>query len=173
MLFIDEAYTLTPRSEGDFGGEAIATLIKAMEDHKDDLIVIFAGYEEEMKTFVQSNPGIASRIGFTFHFKDYTADELTRIFTTKMEANGFGLTEQALDKVRRVMEHYSGRPNFGNGRFVDRLIQNVLMKQAMQNRTDAMQTVDESVIPEVPELSHVATHTKQPLGFRARGTSDN
>ena len=82
VLFIDEAYSLSPKTSGnsDFGDEAIATLIKAMEDHKDQLVVIFAGYKDEMKTFIDSNPGIASRIGYTFDFKDYTPDELVKIF---------------------------------------------------------------------------------------------
>ena len=77
VLFIDEAYSLANPSGNDFGKEAIATLIKAMEDHSDEFVVIFAGYRREMEEFVSMNPGIASRIGYKFDFKDYSSQELT------------------------------------------------------------------------------------------------
>lgn len=84
VLFVDEAYSLTPKDNAkDFGQEAIATLIKAMEDHRDELVVIFAGYTKEMKEFVNSNSGIASRIGYTFEFENYKDEELYKIFEVK------------------------------------------------------------------------------------------
>lgn len=168
VLFVDEAYTLTPTTAGDYGAEAIATLIKAMEDHKDDLIVIFAGYEEEMKEFVQSNPGIASRIGFTFHFEDYTPEELTEIFMQKMKANGFTVTEQAKDKVQDIMSQYSGAENFGNGRFVDQVIQNALLRHATNPNRISVTQIDDSAIPDPAALAHVTGYTKSSIGFRSR-----
>lgn len=85
VLFIDEAYALVQgkKDDGDYGIEAIATLIKAMEDYKENLVVIFAGYKDEMKSFLDINPGIASRIGYTFHFEDYNNVELQEIFVKK------------------------------------------------------------------------------------------
>lgn len=80
MLFIDEAYALNGKSENDFGQEAIDTLLKAMEDHRDDLVVIVAGYDGLMETFVHSNPGLESRFNRYLHFDDYSVEELVRIF---------------------------------------------------------------------------------------------
>ena len=80
VLFIDEAYSLLSYDgENSFGEESLATIIKAMEDYKDRLVIIFAGYKKEMASFVDANPGIASRIGYTFDFKNYNAEELTKI----------------------------------------------------------------------------------------------
>lgn len=148
ILFIDEAYTLTPKTESDFGGEAIAALIKAMEDHKEDLIVIFAGYKEEMEEFVDANPGIASRIGFTFHFEDYTAEELCKIFVKKMEANGFTVTEKAEEKVKTLMQESRHRKNFGNGRFVDRAVQQTITIHAQNYTLESIAVIDERDIPD-------------------------
>lgn len=99
VLFIDEAYTLAQgnKAENDYGAEAVATLTKAMEDHKDDLVVIFAGYKDEMKTFLDINPGISSRIGYTFHFEDYTSDELNQMFFMKMTNMGYSV-DKNVDK---------------------------------------------------------------------------
>lgn len=152
VLFIDEAYTLTPRSENDYGHEAIATLIKAMEDHKDELVVIFAGYKNEMFDFVESNPGIASRIGYTFDFPDYKPDELMEIFKIKMSKNGFAVSETALQKAFNLAEHISKRRNFGNGRFVDKLVQQTITNHATHTTDDDLSTVREDSIPNVEEF---------------------
>ena len=153
VLFVDEAYTLTPTSPNDFGGEAIATLIKAMEDHKEDLIVIFAGYKEEMRGFEDANPGIASRIGFHIHFADYNAQELREIFARKLEANGFTVTPAARDKAERVMQYFCNVKNFGNGRFADKIVQNTLALHAKQYRPEAMEVIDENDIPEIRDVA--------------------
>ena len=153
ILFVDEAYTLTPTSASDFGGEAIATLIKAMEDHKNDLIVIFAGYEDEMQSFVQSNPGVASRLGFTFHFDDYSAAELREIFVNKLTASGFSVTEEARDKTERLMQYFCRVKNFGNGRFVDKVIQSTLSRHARDYRPETMDVINEDDIPEIRDIT--------------------
>ena len=153
VLFVDEAYTLTPKSEQDFGGEAIATLIKAMADHKDDLVVIYAGYKEEMQEFIEANQGIASRIGFTFHFEDYSADELTEMFVRKMTSCGFTVTEAAVAKVNRVVQHFCQVKNFGNGRFVERMTQNVITIHSMNYDEDAMEIIDEADIQEISDIA--------------------
>lgn len=150
VLFIDEAYTLTPTSEKDFGSECIATLIKAMEDHKDELVVIFAGYEKEMHQFVESNPGIASRIGYKFNFDDYDADELLQIFQMKMSKNGFSISEEANAKVLKLANIISKRRNFGNGRFVDKVVQQVLIKHS-KTSNENLYLINEDSIPTIQE----------------------
>lgn len=153
VLFIDEAYSLTPKGENDFGDEAIATLIKAMEDHKDDLVVIFAGYKDEMNEFVKANPGISSRIGFTFHFDDYSTSELKEIFVLKMKKNGFIVTDSAIEKVTNIMQEFRKKENFGNGRFVDRIIQSTITKHSLNFKLETIKVIDEKDIPEVVEIS--------------------
>ncbi len=160
ILFIDEAYALTPKSERDFGGEAIATLIKAMEDHKNNLVVIFAGYKDEMNDFVDANPGIASRIGFTFHFEDYDACELKEIFVSKMKSNGFSLTEQAQRKSENLMKFFCHMKNFGNGRFVDRIVQNTLALHAKNYKIDSVEVVDENDIPEIEDIANIMNRSE-------------
>lgn len=152
VLFIDEAYSLTSSdSPRDFGAEAIDTLITAMNDYKGRLVVIFAGYRDEMERFRKSNPGIDSRVGYTVEFEDYSADELTEIFRRKLEKDGYSVSDEALAKVRGVMEYYCGVENFGNGRFVEKVIdktKNIHMK----NKPDPenFRIIGENDVP-VPE----------------------
>ena len=93
VLFIDEAYALSNRGSTDYGMEAIDTLLKAMEDHRDDLVVIVAGYTELMQEFVHSNPGLESRFNRFMHFPDYTVDEMAGIFKMRCEKSGYTLEE--------------------------------------------------------------------------------
>ena len=151
VLFIDEAYSLAG-SKGDYGGEAIATLIKAMEDYKDNFVVIFAGYKNEMKTFTDMNPGIASRIGYTFDFPDYSVEELMEIFYLKLRNSGFEFGEDTDISLRRICNYFSKRKNFGNGRFVDKVIQETLMKHAL-NRSDNVKVIEASDIPSIEKLN--------------------
>ena len=96
VLFVDEAYTLaTTNSQNSYNGEAIATLIQAMENYRDKLVVIFAGYTKEMRAFLDSNSGITSRIGYTLHFDDYTTEELIEIFLGMTKKAGFEVEEDA------------------------------------------------------------------------------
>ena len=99
ILFIDEAYSLAVSNNNSYNAEAIATLIKAMEDYRDDLVVIFAGYTKEMQDFINSNSGIASRIGYTFTFEDYTNEELKQIFINMIKKSGFNIEDEALLKL--------------------------------------------------------------------------
>lgn len=161
VLFIDEAYTLTPKHERDFGGEAIATLIKAMEDHKDDLIVIFAGYKDEMAEFVDSNPGIASRLGFAFDFEDYNAEQLVEIFVRKMKGCGFTIEDSAIPALLKIMTAFSGTTNFGNGRFVDKVIQNTILKHAKRHLTTNLDIIDALDIPTEDELKKTMNNMQE------------
>jgi hypothetical protein len=139
VLFIDEAYALTAeRSEGDFGGEAVDTLLKLMEDHRDDLIVIVAGYDEKMAAFLSSNPGLKSRFNKFIRFPDYTPDELVEIFRRMASSNRYELSEGAWDQVTRILRAaYELRDeNFGNARLVRNLFEQTLALQA--NRLAAL-----------------------------------
>ncbi|MBQ6860621.1 MAG: AAA family ATPase [Clostridia bacterium] len=152
VLFIDEAYTLASESKNDFGSEAVATLIKAMEDHKDKLVVIFAGYQKEMKDFLDINPGIASRIGYTFDFPDYTIEELIEIFNVKIKNNGFESDDSVYVPLKRIFTYYSKRKSFGNGRFVDKVIQETLMNHALGDPED-LKMITEKDIPSIEQLN--------------------
>ena len=151
VLFIDEAYALS-NSCGQAGAEAIAILIKAMEDFRGEMVVMFAGYTAEMDDFVKSNSGIESRISYNFSFNDYTVDELLEIFKLKLRKTNMTITDEGLLSVRNVLKLVAGRRNFGNGRFVDKMLQAVLTKHAslnldsdevMQLRKESIPTIDE------------------------------
>ncbi|MBE6507889.1 MAG: AAA family ATPase [Methanobrevibacter sp.] len=132
ILFIDEAYSLTSKSENDYGSEAIDTLLKAMEDHRDDLIVIVAGYPALMEKFLYSNPGLESRFNKFIYFEDYNEDELYNIFWLMCEESNLTLDAAAdkyiKDYFKRLYENRS--PNFANGRAVRNLFEEVITNQA-------------------------------------------
>jgi SpoVK/Ycf46/Vps4 family AAA+-type ATPase len=133
VLFIDEAYSLTRySSDNDFGMECISTLLKAMEDHRDELIVIVAGYTDPMQSFLASNPGLRSRFTKQVHFPDYGSDELWRIFNHIVDTNGYQLSEGAAEAARaRIAAIYERRgDNFGNAREMRTLFENVVQAQA-------------------------------------------
>lgn len=162
VLFIDEAYSLAPGdTNGDFGAEAVATLIKAMEDHKGDLIVIFAGYRDEMRRFEKINPGISSRIGYRFDFEDYSCSELVNMFTNCVTKAGFTIDADARKRVETVMDYYRRKQNFGNGRFVSRLWQNTLTKHAL-NYSESMEKpeLQEGILSEAVVTSAGASVTE-------------
>lgn len=153
VLFIDEAYTLAPEGRtNDYGAEAIATLITAMENHADELVVIFAGYDKEMARFADSNPGISSRIGYTFHFEDYKPAEIDQILKIKMK--DFTFTSGANDQIVQDIEFFSQAENFGNGRFADRLAQEIILKHARKKGKE-LTKIEKSDIPTIEELSDI------------------
>jgi SpoVK/Ycf46/Vps4 family AAA+-type ATPase len=132
VLFIDEAYTLSNSKEGDFGQEAIDTLLKIMEDHRDNLIVIVAGYTDRMAEFLDSNPGLRSRFNKYIHFEDYTGEELLEIFRKYCAEQDYrleeGLEEKLLLKIT-TMKMESG-DNFGNARTMRNYFEKVISNQA-------------------------------------------
>lgn len=149
VLFIDEAYSLCPEQRDSFGKEAVAELIKQMEDHKDDLIVIFAGYTDEMQLFMETNSGIRSRIGYTIEFPDYSVDELYSIFELKMKKNGFEIESDSETRIRLLLKSGKNSRKFGNGRFVDKMIQRILINKAkIENLSeDEMCLITKDIIP--------------------------
>ena len=132
ILFIDEAYALTSSSENDYGHEAVDTLLKAMEDHRDDLIVIVAGYPELMDRFLHSNPGFESRFNKFINFEDYTDEELYAIFELMCGESNLVLDEPARQYLKEYfMKMYDTRSkNFANGRAVRNLFEEVITSQA-------------------------------------------
>lgn len=143
VLFIDEAYSLSNSSDNDFGHEAIATLLKRMEDDRNRLIVILAGYTKEMEGFINSNSGLQSRFSRYIEFPDYSADELFEIFKLMLDQNDCYMTPEAESLIK---EHIADcvthkDKNFGNARFVRNLVEKVLTQQA--NRLAGLNTIDD------------------------------
>ena len=138
VLFIDEAYTLVG-GENDFGAEAIATLLKRMEDNRDRLVVILAGYTNEIKGFIDSNPGLQSRFNRYIQFNDYTADDLLEILRKNLKESRYKIKRDAFE----WMHSYIGRKvmmkdnRFGNARFIrnafEKIVQNQADRLAMQS----------------------------------------
>ena len=132
ILFIDEAYSLVDGGNSDYGKEAIATLLKRMEDDRDRLVVILAGYTDDMKRFIDSNPGLQSRFNRYVEFPDYSAEELFQIFESSTKKYEYSLTEEAATVLKSILsnavEHKD--KNFGNGRFVRNLFEKVIENQA-------------------------------------------
>ncbi len=141
VLFIDEAYALANQdSPNDFGREAIEVILKAMEDHRDDLIVIVAGYTEPMGNFIRSNPGLESRFNKYFYFEDYDGAQLAEIFRSMCKKNGYtldGETDRAAADAFQVMYDHRDE-NFGNARDVRNVFENAVARQA--NRVAAMES---------------------------------
>jgi Holliday junction resolvasome RuvABC ATP-dependent DNA helicase subunit len=132
MLLIDEAYALARGGDNDFGREAIDTLVKFMEDHRDDVAIVAAGYTEEMADFIDANPGLKSRFTRTVHFPDYTDDELVAIFSRLCHRHGYHVTEAAEDAVRHLIAVEPRNRGFGNARFVRNLFESSISHQAMR-----------------------------------------
>ena len=130
LLLIDEAYALARGGDNDFGKEAIDTLVKLMEDHRDDLAVIAAGYTDEMATFVASNPGLRSRFTHTIVFPDYTDDELVEIFCEMGETNRYVPSERAVERLRAILAATPRDRGFGNARFVRNVFEEAVSNQA-------------------------------------------
>jgi Cdc6-like AAA superfamily ATPase len=143
VLFIDEAYTLAGGYENDYGREAIDTLLKAMEDNRDRLGVVVAGYPDKMTRFLESNPGLASRFNRTIDFEDYSPSELLAIFESMASNGGFCLSVDARHRaIGLFAEAYENRsPTFGNGRFVRNIFEKMQERHAnrislLSNPTD-------------------------------------
>lgn len=135
VLFIDEAYSLSSgKAENDFGGEAIETILKAMEDNRDDLIVIVAGYTDLMEEFIDSNPGLQSRFNRYLDFADYTVDEMMDIFKLQCKKNFYVLSEEddgaAASALRELITDRSRDDDFGNARGIRNLFEKILIEQA-------------------------------------------
>lgn len=151
ILFIDEAYSLTTEDRDQFGQEAVDTLLKRMEDYRDDLIVIVAGYPQEMDRFINSNPGLQSRFTKYIHFDDYNSDELARIFLLLLNAGGQKMCLGSEDHVNHIFETMNSLRDekFGNGRTVrnlyERTIRNVASRVVGTMPSDIQEVLLEDI----------------------------
>ena len=130
ILLIDEAYALARGGENDFGKEAIDTIVKLVEDRRDSIIVIVAGYPEEMADFVNANPGLRSRFPKTIHFPDYSTDELVKIFESLGHGQKYNCEPEALEKVRAWLDTQPRVRGFGNGRLARNLFESIVARQS-------------------------------------------
>ena len=145
VLFIDEAYSLASGGSSDFGREAIATLLKRMEDQRERLVVIVAGYEDEMRQFVDSNPGLKSRFTKYIRFPDYSAAEMTKIFLSILSSQNYTCSKAAENVARKRIEAAAakGGRTSGNARFVRNFIASVKERMAVRVMADGVATKGE------------------------------
>ena len=153
VLFIDEAYALNGKSENDFGQEAIDTILKAMEDHRDDLVVIVAGYTELMDRFIHSNPGLESRFNRFLEFEDYTTEQMVAIFKMQCKKGCYVLAQGTEELVRDFIAEESAGDSFSNARGVRNLFEHILVAQNNRlaklekvTRDDLMQIMPDDVL---------------------------
>ena len=149
VLFIDEAYSLVQGSNEDFGAEAISTLLKRMEDNRDRLVVILAGYTNEMEDFINSNPGLRSRFNRYIHFDDYTAEELFKIFLLNAEKNEYTLADDVKEfLLKKLEEVVANKPkDFGNARYIRNLFEKTVEAQA--NRLASQPKITKEMLAEI------------------------
>lgn len=157
VLFIDEAYSLCDSYKDGFGDEAINTIVQEMENHRKDVIVIFAGYPKPMQQFLDRNPGMLSRIAFQIEFEDYSIDELCDITKLMLSRKQMIITDSAMEKLRKNYENVRESSDYGNGRFVRNILEEAEMNLAeriLQLRenditTQLITTIDDIDIPEL------------------------
>jgi SpoVK/Ycf46/Vps4 family AAA+-type ATPase len=149
VLFIDEAYSLVQGGQGDYGKEAISTLLKRMEDDRDRLVVILAGYSKEMDDFINSNSGLQSRFNRYIEFPDYSSEELLQIFDFIIKKNEFVLTDEASNLVKEVIAKAVANKNnnFGNARYIRNLFEKVITQQA--NRIATAENISNEVLSKI------------------------
>jgi SpoVK/Ycf46/Vps4 family AAA+-type ATPase len=176
ILFIDEAYTLKPDGIGnDFGQEAIDCLLKRMEDDRDKLVVVAAGYTDEMQKLINSNPGLKSRFNRYFYFSDYEPAELGEMFSRLVGKKGYKITPEAMDQVVVILTRaFENRDkSFGNGRFVRNLFEQMIQSQA--NRISLLTDITEEMLVtiSIEDVNAVAGQyigmprsASKPIGFR-------
>ncbi|MFJ1840879.1 right-handed parallel beta-helix repeat-containing protein [Streptomyces sp. NPDC088146] len=146
VLFVDEAYTLTPGAAGsssDFGQEAVDTLLKLMEDHRDEVVVIVAGYTEEMDRFLNSNPGLASRFTRHIEFPDYSSDELVTIVRRQAVDNGYECAPGAASALRTYFDAIPRGRTFGNARLARQTLESMMTRQARRLSAVAAPSLDD------------------------------
>ena len=163
VLFIDEAYSLVDGRDGLYGDEAINTIVQEMENHREDMVVIFAGYPDKMEQFINRNPGLRSRIAFHVPFNDYDTDSLCRIAAHIASGKGLTLTDEAMDKLSMIFEVAKTQEDFGNGRYARNIIEKARMAQASRlvamdydsvTKDDVATIRPEDIVPPV-EVKHM------------------
>ncbi len=147
VLFIDEAYSLSRDKNDVFGLEAIDALVKGMEDNRDDLVVILAGYEDEMQDFLKANSGLKSRFPNLVHFEDYTVDEMYEIAKVTVLSKGYRLNGNCEEGLRHLFEKHQikGKNDSGNGRLVRNLIESAILNQSQRIVNDSTADMEELI----------------------------
>lgn len=169
VLFIDEAYALCDSYENGFGDEAINTLVQEMENHREDVIVIFAGYTEPMHQFLDRNPGMLSRIAFQVEFEDYTTDELCSITKLMLSEKQMTITDAAMNRLRKIFNIAREESDYGNGRFVRKtleeaemnLAERILQFKESEITTELITSIEECDIPDLT----IRNKTIRQIGF--------
>ncbi|HZH02768.1 MAG TPA: AAA family ATPase, partial [Myxococcaceae bacterium] len=152
ILLIDEAYALAKGGEKDYGHEAVATLMKAMEDNRDDLVVIFTGYTQEMKKLLEMNPGMKSRVQHHLEFKDYSAPEIMEIFERKVADAGYTIAPKAKSAARDRLLKEAGKKKAGNGRAARNLMEAAIRHKALRTVEEYANT---GQVPDLRQLEAV------------------
>ena len=168
VLFIDEAYSLVEDRDGLYGDEAINTIVQEMENHRDDVVVIFAGYPDKMEGFLQKNPGLRSRIAFHVPFADYNSEELCCIAKLIGKNKGLSFSEDAVVKLETIFDLARQQNDFGNGRYVRNILEQARMSQAtrlMEADFDSITTEDVVTI----KAEDIAEPTAKPKEKRRIG----
>ncbi|MHB8171102.1 MAG: AAA family ATPase [Thermincolia bacterium] len=162
ILFIDEAYSLARGGEKDFGKEAIDSLVKAMEDQKDNVIIILAGYRDEMTWFLQTNPGLRSRFPIHIDFSDYTIKELMAISDLMLRQRQYSLDREARMELARILERNTGagHEHSGNARLVRNMLERAIRRQAVRLVKNEQVTREELIILTREDLSETELKTQ-------------
>jgi AAA+ superfamily predicted ATPase len=147
ILFIDEAYMLGDKNNS-YNDDAVGTLIAEMENNRDNLVCIFAGYTKEMQNFLNMNSGITSRIGYTLEFDDYTTEELIKIFDGMMKKSGFDVTDSAHKKLENIINENRNKENFGNARFVRNIYEKSIIKHASNTKDKKQKKILKTITEE-------------------------
>ena len=175
VLFIDEAYGLNEDASAGgktgYGDEAIEVLLKEMEDHRGQFCVILAGYKDEMKNMISTNPGLASRIQFTLDFPDYSREELGEIANGFLEKKKYEIDRDALEKLLDVTDYFRAKPNFANARTVRNILDQVIMNQNLRTEDDpdnkiiTIEDVEDYLSDEGIDLSKAEKPVHKTIGF--------
>lgn len=169
VLFIDEAYALVDGRSGSYGDEAINTIVQEMENHRDDMVVIFAGYPDRMEEFLQKNPGLRSRIAYHVPFADYSVEELCSIAAFTARKKGLHLDDQAQEKLASVFETARRQVDFGNGRYVRNILEKAKMAQATRLLAKDYESLTQKDITtlcaEDIEMPEIAAPARPKIGF--------
>ncbi len=169
VLFIDEAYSLVDDRDGMFGDEAINTIVKEMENLRDEVVVIFAGYPDKMERFLDTNPGLRSRIAFHVNFEDYNTENLCDIATLMAKKRGLNLTDDARDKLFEIFDIARNKDDFGNGRYVRNVLEKARMAQSTRLLGMDFDSVSKSDIATIRaediEMPPAPKEAKRQIGF--------
>lgn len=170
VLFIDEAYALCDGYANGYGDEAINTIVQEMENHREDVIVIFAGYPAPMKQFLDRNPGMRSRIAFQIPFEDYSTEELCAITELMVSRKKMMITDTAMEKLRTIYKKVRNNSDYGNGRFVRKMIEEAEMNMALRvlpagNKEVSIRLLTTLEADDIPEVPVKETIPERKIGF--------